>query len=76
MNDEYPITVPEFKLLSELEGYEEIKEKIDKEIESFTSQWHPFNYLIDLFNQISKTIFAESIISCVICQFNGAMPKL
>jgi ubiquitin-protein ligase len=67
MNEEYPITVPKFKLLSELEGYEEIKEKIDKEITSFTSEWHPFNYLIDLFNQISKTIFAESIISCVIC---------
>ncbi len=67
MHEEYPITSPEFKLLSELEGYEEIKEKIDKEIQSFTSQWHPFNYLIDLFNQISKTIFAESIVSCVIC---------
>ncbi|MBN2156430.1 MAG: hypothetical protein JW776_10335 [Candidatus Lokiarchaeota archaeon] len=67
MNDEYPITVPHFKLLSALEEYEEIKEKINNQIQSFTQQWHPFNYLIDLFNQISQTIFAESILSCVIC---------
>ncbi len=67
IQDEYPITAPEFKLLSELEENEEIQEKITKQIDSFTAQWHPFNYLIDLFNQISKTIFAESIISCVIC---------
>jgi hypothetical protein len=67
MHDEYPISAPEFKLLSELEDNEEIRDKIKKEIEAFTSQWHPFNYLIDLFNAISKTIFAESIVSCVIC---------
>ncbi len=67
MHDDYPISAPDFKLLSELEEYEDIKKKINDQISSFTSQWHPFNYLIDLFNQISKTIFAESIISCVIC---------
>ena len=67
MHNEYPISAPKFKLLSELEDYEEIRDKIKKEMDEFTSQWHPFNYLIDLFNKISKTIFAESILSCVIC---------
>jgi len=67
MHEDYPISVPKFKLLSNLEEYEEIKKKITQQIETFTQQWHPFNYLIDLFNQISKTIFQESIISCVIC---------
>jgi ubiquitin-protein ligase len=65
--ESYPMNAPKIDLKSELEGMEDIKEKLTKQITTFTSKWSPFSYLIDLFNQISKAIFEVSVVSCVIC---------
>lgn len=65
--EDYPMSSPKIELKSELEGQEDIKDKLSKQVTTFTSSWHPFNYLIDLFNEISKAIFEVSVISCVIC---------
>ncbi|MCP4762955.1 MAG: hypothetical protein GY870_14345, partial [archaeon] len=67
LSNDYPVSAPIIKLKSELESMEDIKEKLTTQINTFTSSWHQFNYLIDLFNQISKAIFEVSVISCVIC---------
>ncbi|MBD3353467.1 MAG: hypothetical protein GF364_18435 [Candidatus Lokiarchaeota archaeon] len=64
---DYPVGVPKIELKSELEGREDLREKLVSQIGSFRTGWHQFNYLIDLFNQISKAIFEVSVISCVIC---------
>jgi len=65
--DNYPMSAPEFVLKTDLEGMEELEKKLKKQIEEFVGSWHPFNYLIDLFNRISKAIFEVSVVSCVIC---------
>jgi len=54
--ENYPMNAPKIELKSELEGMEDIKEKLTKQITSFTGKWSPFSYLIDLFNQVSKAI--------------------
>lgn len=64
---DYPMGIPKISLESELEGREDLKKKLTAQIDKFVSGWHQFNYLIDLFNQISKAIFDISVISCVIC---------
>lgn len=64
---DYPMGIPKITLESKLEGQEDLKKKLTTQIDSFVSGWHQFNYLIDLFNQISKAIFDISVISCVIC---------
>ncbi|MHA1339219.1 MAG: hypothetical protein ACTSRZ_03985 [Promethearchaeota archaeon] len=64
---DYPMTAPKIELLSKLEGQEDLKNKLLGQIQTFTTSWHQFNYLIDLFNEISKAIFEVSVISCVIC---------
>lgn len=65
--DNYPMTAPEFVLKTDLEGMEDLEKKLKKQIKEFVGSWHPFNYLIDLFNRISKAIFEVSVVSCVIC---------
>ncbi|MHA1728830.1 MAG: hypothetical protein ACTSWY_08870 [Promethearchaeota archaeon] len=65
--EDHPMSSPHIELLSELEGMEDLREKLTKNINDFVSKWHNFSYLIDLFNQISKAIFEVSVISCVIC---------
>lgn len=67
LSPDYPISPPKIELKSELEGREDLKKKLTDQISKFTSGWHQFNYLIDLFNEISKAIFEVSIVSCVIC---------
>ena len=67
--NEYPMKVPEVKVVNEfeLETHEKIKKDLQASFESFFDDWTPFKYLVDLFNAISKKIFEVSVVSCVIC---------
>jgi ubiquitin-protein ligase len=67
LSPDYPMSAPKIELKSELEDKEDLKKKLTEQISKFTSSWHQFNYLIDLFNEISKAIFEVSVVSCVIC---------
>ena len=66
---EYPMKIPEIKVLNEfeLEAHEKIKKDLHTSFDDFFNEWTPFSYLIDLFNLISKKIFEVSVVSCVIC---------
>ncbi|MHA2336192.1 MAG: hypothetical protein ACXACX_02765 [Candidatus Hodarchaeales archaeon] len=66
---EYPMKMPEIKVLNEfeLEAHEKIKNDLHTSFNDFFDEWTPFSYLIDLFNLISKKIFEVSVVSCVIC---------
>ena len=66
---EYPMKVPEIKVLNEfeLESHEKIKTDLQASFTDFFNKWTPYSYLVDLFNLISKKIFEFSVISCVIC---------
>ena len=65
----YPMKIPEIKVLNEfeLETHEKIKTDLQASFSDFFNEWTPFSYLIDLFNLISKKIFEVSVVSCVIC---------
>ncbi|MHA1492299.1 MAG: hypothetical protein ACTSRI_21930, partial [Promethearchaeota archaeon] len=66
---DYPMKMPEIKVLNEfeLETHEKTKNDLQSSFKSFFEEWTPFKYLVDLFNVISKKIFEVSVISCVIC---------
>ncbi|MFW9988881.1 MAG: hypothetical protein ACFFC3_09520 [Candidatus Odinarchaeota archaeon] len=66
---EYPMKIPEIKVINEfeLESHEKIKNDLHSSFDDFFNQWTPFSYLVDLFNLISKKIFEVSVVSCVIC---------
>ncbi len=66
---EYPMKMPEIKVVNEfeLEAHEKIKTDLHTSFKDFFEEWTPFSYLIDLFNLISKKIFEVSVVSCVIC---------
>lgn len=67
--EDYPMKIPEIKVLNEfdLEAHEKIKKDLHSSFDDFFNEWTPFSYLIDLFNLISKKIFEVSVVSCVIC---------
>ncbi len=66
---DYPMKMPELKVLNEfeLEAHEKIKNDLYTSFDDFFKEWTPFSYLVDLFNLISKKIFEVSVVSCVIC---------
>ncbi|MFX1303237.1 MAG: hypothetical protein ACFE9X_07755 [Promethearchaeota archaeon] len=66
---EYPMKMPEVKVINEfeLEAHEKIKNNLHASFNDFFNEWTPFSYLVDLFNLISKKIFEVSVVSCVIC---------
>ena len=67
--NEYPMKMPELKVINEfeLEAHEKIKNDLYTSFDDFFKEWTPFSYLVDLFNLISKKIFEVSVVSCVIC---------
>jgi ubiquitin-protein ligase len=67
--EDYPMKIPEIKVVNEfeLEAHEKIKNDLHTSFDDFFNEWTPFSYLIDLFNLISKKIFEVSVVSCVIC---------
>jgi len=66
---EYPMKLPEIKVLNEfeLEAHEKIKNDLQSSFKDFFNDWTPFSYLVDLFDTISNKIFEVSVTSCVIC---------
>lgn len=66
---EYPLKLPEIKVLNEfeIESREKIKDNLHASFDKFFDKWTPFTYLVDLFDAISKNIFEVSVVSCVIC---------
>jgi len=66
---DYPMKMPELKVINEfeLEAHEKIKNDLYTSFDDFFKEWTPFSYLVDLFNLISKKIFEVSVVSCVIC---------
>ena len=66
---EYPMKVPEIKVLNEfeIETHEKIKNDLQKSFKDFFNEWTPYSYLVDLFNLISEKIFEVSAQVCVIC---------
>ncbi len=66
---DYPMTMPEIKVLNEfeLETQEKIKNDLQTSFNDFFKEWTPFKYLVDLFNKVSEKIFEVSVVSCVIC---------
>ena len=67
---EYPMKLPEIKVLNEefeLETHEKIRNDLKTSFKDFFNDWTPFSYLVDLFDTISNKIFEVSVTSCVIC---------
>ncbi|MFX0166495.1 MAG: hypothetical protein ACFFAG_07585 [Promethearchaeota archaeon] len=66
---DYPMKMPEVKVINEfeIEAHEKIKNDLHVSFNNFFKEWTPFSYLVDLFNLISKKIFEVSVVSCVIC---------
>ncbi|GAB4307334.1 MAG: hypothetical protein Kow0069_04780 [Promethearchaeota archaeon] len=64
---DYPTSAPRIKLLSDLEGQEDVAKKIEASMKEFQTSWSTFSYLIDLFNKISQAIFEVSILKCILC---------
>ncbi|MFO7796105.1 MAG: hypothetical protein ACQERB_10265 [Promethearchaeati archaeon] len=66
---DYPMSIPKISVINEfeLETHEKIREDLHHSFEDFFDEWTPYNYLVDLFNLISKKIFEVSVIACVIC---------
>ena len=66
---DYPMSIPKITVINEfeLETHEKIREDLHHSFEDFFDEWTPYNYLVDLFNLISKKIFEVSVIACVIC---------
>jgi hypothetical protein len=67
LTENYPSEAPKLTLKSELEGHEDVIEKLKPHLDAFGKDWSTFSYLIDVFNNISKAIFEVSVLSCVIC---------
>jgi len=67
--EDYPMKMPDIKVLNEfeLETHEKIKSDLQTSFKDFFDEWSPYSYLVDLFNLISEKIFEVSVVACVIC---------
>ncbi len=63
---DYPASKPAISLLSEVED-DELAKKLNETVGTTLATWSPFNFLIDLFNAVSKTIFNASVMVCIVC---------
>jgi hypothetical protein len=64
--DDYPANRPNIALLSKVED-DALAKQMQDTVGSMLESWSPFNFLIDLFNEISKSIFNASVIVCIVC---------
>ncbi|MBD3226720.1 MAG: hypothetical protein GF329_00905 [Candidatus Lokiarchaeota archaeon] len=62
----YPMAKPIFSLTTEIQD-DKLANSMSETTEAVLATWEPFNYLIDVFNVISKSIFSASVLSCIIC---------
>jgi hypothetical protein len=64
--DDYPANRPNIALLTKVED-DALAKQMQDTVGSMLESWSPFNFLIDLFNEISKSIFNASVIVCIVC---------
>jgi len=67
--EEYPMKMPDIKVLNEfeIETHDKIKSDLQSSFKDFFDEWTTYSYLVDLFNLISEKIFEVSVVACVIC---------
>jgi hypothetical protein len=63
---DYPMAKPVFKLETEIQE-DKLASAMSETTEAALVMWEPFNFLIDVFNAISKSIFSASVLSCIVC---------
>ncbi|NVM55111.1 MAG: hypothetical protein HWN66_15505 [Candidatus Helarchaeota archaeon] len=64
--EDYPASRPSISLLSKVED-DNLAKQMHDSVGNMLELWSPFNFLIDLFNSISKTIFKASVMVCIVC---------
>jgi ubiquitin-protein ligase len=64
--EDYPASRPGISLLTEVKD-DALAKQMQDAVKNMLETWSPFNFLIDLFNSISKTIFNASVIVCIVC---------
>lgn len=64
--EDYPASRPNIALMTKVED-DELAKKMNESVSTMLETWSPFNFLIDLFNTISKAIFNASVMVCIVC---------
>lgn len=64
--EDYPGKPPNIALLSKVDD-DTLAKQMQEAVGEMIENWSPFNYLIDLFNSITKTIFKASVMVCIVC---------
>jgi ubiquitin-protein ligase len=64
--EDYPAKPPNIALLSKVDD-DTLAKQMQEAVGDMIQNWSPFNYLIDLFNSITKTIFKASVMVCIVC---------
>jgi len=64
--EDYPASRPSISLLSKVDD-DKLAKQMQEAVTNMLELWSPFNFLIDLFNSISKSIFKASVIVCIVC---------
>ncbi|MHA1650409.1 MAG: hypothetical protein ACTSYB_09450, partial [Candidatus Helarchaeota archaeon] len=64
--EDYPATRPNISLLTKVED-DSLAKQMHDAVANMLETWSPFNFLIDLFNSISKAIFNASVMVCIVC---------
>ena len=64
--EDYPASRPNIALLSKVDD-DSLAKQMQEAVGNMIELWSPFNFLIDLFNSISKTIFKASVMVCIVC---------
>ncbi len=63
---DYPGSRPSISLLTKVDD-DKLATQMQEAVGNMIELWSPFNFLIDLFNSISKTIFKASVMVCIVC---------
>ncbi|MHA1264282.1 MAG: hypothetical protein ACTSRS_03525 [Candidatus Helarchaeota archaeon] len=64
--EDYPASRPSIQLLTQIDD-DKLAKQMQEAVGNMLELWSPFNFLIDLFNSISKTIFKASVMVCIVC---------
>lgn len=64
--EDYPASRPSIQLLTQIDD-DKLAQQMQEAVGNMLELWSPFNFLIDLFNSISKSIFKASVMVCIVC---------
>lgn len=64
--EDYPASRPSLSLMTKVED-DKLAKQLQDAVGNMLELWSPFNFLIDLFNSVSKSIFKASVMVCIIC---------